>query len=615
MTIQKRATTNIITALVAFIAAMFFITHFLLLGSFVRLEEKQTRIEVGRAVSALTDYIATLDAKASDYSAWDDTYSFVEDGNREYVASNFTDAGFERLNINYLLVVRLDGTVVYQRGFDLSSGADMPIPDELRRSLAPGGSLLTHEDAEASASGLILTPDGPVAVASRPIVTSESEGPIRGSLVMARCLDAGEIGYMAEKTHLSISLHPADAADMPSDVEDARRKITARDPIAVSPLDGGRVVGYAAMDGINGDPAVLLRVELPRDIYQQGRRSMAFFSIFLLGFGVVLGAVFAGIVRGFVHPVREVTAGLAGATVTVTATSSDLSSGSRLLARDVSDQAATIEEASSFLSEMATIGRNNATAANEVGRHVSNTARMVAELTVSMDALTVSMGEIMAAGKETSQIVQQINAIAFQTNLLALNASVEAARAGEAGAGFAVVADEVRNLARRTAEAANDIELLSASTVERVTVGSNTLASTNAAFGEMAESARKVKELMENSVRSIQEQAQGIDQISRSISEMERLIQNNSERAEETASASERMSTLAVRMSEYAGRLVALVGERNRLKAGTVPGSGPNDDPFPVHSGRSSVRLNRSVRTVAPLPPGTHSPGTGSRGK
>jgi len=129
------------------------------------------------------------------------------------------------------------------------------------------------------------------------------------------------------------------------------------------------------------------------------------------------------------------------------------------------ETAATVEEMSVSISEVAT----HAKATRDVAEETSNLAQLGAEKSANAtrtiaalaSAISSSAASVEQLGRRTvdvSAIANVIREIAEQTNLLALNAAIEAARAGDSGRGFSVVADEVRKLAERTARATAEID-------------------------------------------------------------------------------------------------------------------------------------------------------------
>jgi len=287
LTIRQKTLLIVALALVILVTVLYQAFQSVFLESFARLEEQFVRRNVERALDALDNDIATLDGTAVDWAAWDDTYVFVQDANAAYVRANLSAETFKNLRINHLLIVDSSGRTVFAGSMDATGEHVMPVPESLKKRLADGGPLLSGPGV----AGLVDLPEGPVLVAARPILTSAKEGPARGMLIMGRWLDAGEVERLAEITHLSLTVHFVRDAGMPPDFATARTRLTGEAPVFVNVLDDRSVAGYGLVNDIYGKPALIVRVNMPRDIYAYGRKTVRFSIFSLLAAGLAFGIV------------------------------------------------------------------------------------------------------------------------------------------------------------------------------------------------------------------------------------------------------------------------------------------------------------------------------------
>lgn len=225
--------------------------------------------------------------------------------------------------------------------------------------------------------------------------------------------------------------------------------------------------------------------------------------------------------------------------------STEIANGADSLAQLTSEQAATLEQISASVTELAGLGQ--ATTSNvRDARATTSTATRSAEAGVEqVDRLILAMDGTRDAARETAKIVRTIDEIAFQTNLLALNASVEAARAGDAGRGFAVVADEVRALAMRCAEAARTTASLIEQAVQRVEGGVTISQEVGTQLKDVAHRIGSVHAVMEQIGQAAESQQQGATQIREAIAQLNDTVQQAAANAEESASAAQELTAQA----------------------------------------------------------------------
>ncbi|MGA8034506.1 MAG: CHASE4 domain-containing protein [Candidatus Acidiferrales bacterium] len=288
-----RRKTLLIIALttIGMVGGLFFISRYLLNRGFGNLEEEFARENVARASSAIANELTTLDRTTSEYAAWDQTYAFVHGDKPKFIQTEFPATTFQQLQISFVLIYDADGKRLFAKGFDLRRGGEARLPEGLEEHLKPDSPLLTHRNLTSREAGILALKSGPILVDARPILTSDNKGPIAGTMVMGRVLDAPEFSRLGVVTHTPMKAEQLNGDLLDPDFQSAASQISHAEPVAVTPLSDDSLAGYEELKDIYGRPALIIRVSLPRPIHAQGKTSLLQFLLLLLASAFVFGAV------------------------------------------------------------------------------------------------------------------------------------------------------------------------------------------------------------------------------------------------------------------------------------------------------------------------------------
>jgi len=295
--------------------------------------------------------------------------------------------------------------------------------------------------------------------------------------------------------------------------------------------------------------------------------------------------------------IAEIVGRLKTTSVDLRTATGEILSGANDLSERTTKQAATIEETSAAMEQLADTVMKNA---DRAGAASQNAAEVRTAATAGGDVMhraNDAMQRITQSSDKISNIIGLIDDIAFQTNLLALNASVEAARAGEAGKGFAVVAIEVRRLAQSAAQASADIKGLIEESSKEVGAGSKLVSQAAERLSGMLDAVQHNYELLESIASDSQAQATAIREVNIAIRQMDEMTQHNAALVEETNAAIEQTEAQAVAL-DHVVDVFTLAG-RATENAATTPvaaRSGGQRRPQKVQPRAAQTRGNAALK-------------------
>jgi signal transduction histidine kinase/CheY-like chemotaxis protein len=281
MNLKTKTTAVLGAMLTTLLLVLYVVSGRIIQSGFLRLEQRYASNNVARVLGAIEASKDDLDGQVADWARWDDMYAFVLDRNRPFIESSLPDA-CRTLKMQALLIVDTLGNVVWKEGFDLVKSEPAALPPGLIRLAGVGFPLTRFAPDKPAITGIVLLEEGPMIVASRPIIPSLGTGPAHGTLIMGRFLDRAELDRLDQVFQLRLSTFRADSLPSTPFLRETLAALSQGQPYRIHPVNDSILMTYGLLRDLDNRPAVLFESQLPRDILQQGRHTIAIFMSMLM---------------------------------------------------------------------------------------------------------------------------------------------------------------------------------------------------------------------------------------------------------------------------------------------------------------------------------------------
>ncbi len=258
--------------------------------NFLALEQVLAERDLNRSLSALRREAHNLDIVTHDWAAWDDTYRFIQERNPEFITSNLVPETFFDNRFNLIYICTPDGKKVWGEAWDLKTEQRIALPEFPPNGLGGNNILLSSKDADQSISGLIITSKGPMLISSRPIVTSNHTGPIRGYFIMGRFLNEAYIKILVEQTKVQHTYMPITSRDDSEWIAGCVHltSLCSKSSSHFDDSDQHILRIENTLSDIYGNPALMIQAFIPREVYSKGLITVRFAMVLICIAGILI---------------------------------------------------------------------------------------------------------------------------------------------------------------------------------------------------------------------------------------------------------------------------------------------------------------------------------------
>ncbi|WP_417565944.1 diguanylate cyclase [Marinobacter sp.] len=305
MSISAKTTALILLMGILLSFSASYIQRSIVYPAFDEIEADYARDSIDRVVRRLDAQRQAIDFTVYDWSAWNDTYSFIQSGDPDYIESNLYPDTFLNFGFDVALFLDLDGEVVWGGVYDFpSDGGIVDLTatylDEVVVAMAKFTGRIDPDEKidDQTTSGVVQVDDIPVLFAMRPVVRSDGAGPHNGYVVFGQFLDDELITALSEQIIQDFSIEPVSETTVPA----------AQDNYSLDIIDQS-TLSASKIYSIEGIPRLRAAAILPRNITELGRDITYYGLALLILLCIALAAALLALFRWIVvKPIMSLTA-------------------------------------------------------------------------------------------------------------------------------------------------------------------------------------------------------------------------------------------------------------------------------------------------------------------
>jgi len=273
----------------------FWVQRYVIFPGFLSLERDEAIKNAKRIEKAFKNEIHRLDSICWDWSAWNDSYQFMESRSAEYIETNLIPGTFAVNNINTIYFINTKEKIIWCKTYDPKYNKIIQLTDFPKDTFPPNHPLISYLSknipvTKMGVAGIYMTQNGPMFISSRPITKSNDEGPFRGSLIFGRFLNDEFVKTLVDQTKINFQAFPVHAGSLPTPLKDIPNRITDESRYLVDSSTNDSIYAYTTLPDIIGNAAILIKSQTPKKISEQGyvTVSYAMYLILAIGIGVLI---------------------------------------------------------------------------------------------------------------------------------------------------------------------------------------------------------------------------------------------------------------------------------------------------------------------------------------